>query len=837
MAAGSTSAAQTVTITNPGAAATVSSISATGPYTETNTCGASIAAGGSCTVSVTFAPTTGGAAPGSLSVATSAPGSPLTVALSGTGVTSTTNLALAPGATMTANGSDSGFPATNANDGNTGTYWEGVDGSGYPQTLTANLGQSYSVGSVTLDLPPSTAWATRTQTFSVLGSANDSTWTTLVPSATYTFNPSTGNTVTFSLPSGTNDQYLELDFSANSGWSAAQISEFEVFPGSGGGGSTGSATLSASPTSVSFASQAVGSTSAPQTVTISNTGTVAASVSSITAGSPFGETNTCGSSITAGGSCTASVTFTPTAAGAASASLTVASNATDASLAVALSGTGTNPGSATLSASPTSVSFASQAIGSTSAPQTVTIKNTGTVAASVSSITAGSPFGETNTCGSSIAAGGSCTASVTFTPTAAGAASASLTVASNATDASLAVALSGTGTNPGSATLSASPTSVSFASQAIGSTSAAQTVTISNTGTAAASMSSVGVTGPFTEANNCGTSLAAGATCTVNVTFAPTAAGSATGTLSVNSSAPGSPLTVALSGTGTSSGGTSANLALNAPITASSTAAGYPAGNANDGNTSTYWEGTDGVWPTTLTTNLGAADPITSVVVDLPPATAWSTRTQTLSVLGSANGTTFTTIVPSATYTWNPSTGNTVTIALPAGTTDQYVQLSFTANSVQNGAQASEFQVWGTSTALPDLALNAPVTASSATSGYPATNAVDGNTSTYWEGTNGVWPTTLTVNLGSAKALSQVVLDLPPATAWSTRTQTLSVLGSANGTTFTTIVPSATYTWNPSTGNTVTIALPAGTTDQYVQLSFTANSVQNGAQASEILIH
>ena len=83
------------------------------------------------------------------------------------------------------------------------------------------------------------------------------------------------------------------------------------------------------------------------------------------------------------------------------------------------------------------------------------------------------------------------------------------------------------------------------------------------------------------------------------------------------------------------------------------------------------------------------------MVVDLPPATAWSTRTQTLSVLGSADGTTYTTIVPSATYTWNPSTGNTVTIPLPAGTTDQYVELSFTANSVQNGAQVSEFQVWG----------------------------------------------------------------------------------------------------------------------------------------------
>jgi len=111
-----------------------------------------------------------------------------------------------------------------------------------------------------------------------------------------------------------------------------------------------------------------------------------------------------------------------------------------------------------------------------------------------------------------------------------------------------------------------------------------------------------------------------------------------------------------------------------------------------------------------------------------------------------------------------------------------------------------------------------------------------GNTSTYWEATNGAWPSTITVNLGASHSLSSVVIDLPPSASWSTRTQTLSVLGSTNGSSYSTLVASATYTFNPSTGNTVTIQLPAGTTDQYVQLSFTANSVQNGAQASEVQI-
>jgi hypothetical protein len=836
---GSTSGTQTVTVANPAQSAlTISSIVTSGPFSQTNTCGSSIAAGGSCTVSVKFSPTAGGSQTGELAIANSATSTPIGAGLSGIGLTSTTNLAAT--ASVTASSTDSGFPASNANDGNTSSYWESLDGAAYPQTLTANLGQSFSLGSVTLDLPPSTAWATRTQTLSILGSTNGTTFTTLVPSATYTFNPATGNTVSVNLPSGTNDQYLELSFTANSGWTAAQLSELEIFPGTGGSPPPPSATLTASPTSLSLGSETVGSTSAAQTVTISNTGTGAATVSSISAAAPFAETNTCGSSIAAGASCTASVTFTPTASGAASGTLTVASNATNASLTVALSGTGTAAASATLTASPTSLSLGSETVGSTSAAQTVTISNTGTAAATVSSISAAAPFAETNTCGSSIAAGASCTASVTFKPTASGAASGSLTVASNATNASLTVALSGTGTAAASATLTASPTSLSLGSETVGSTTAASSVTISNTGTAAASVSSITAAAPFAETNTCGSSIAAGASCTVSVTFTPTTTGAASGTLTVASNATNASLTVALSGTGTSSGGgTPTNLALNAPITASSSTQTYVASNANDGNTSTYWEGTNGAWPTTIAVNVGAADALSSVVLDLPPATAWSTRTQTLSVLGSTNDSTWTTLVASATYTFNPATGNTVTIALPSGTTDQYVELSFTANSVQNGAQLSEFQVWGTSssTTLPNLALNAPITASSYTQTYVASNADDGNTSTYWEGTNGAWPTTLAVNLGSSQSLGSLVLDLPPATAWSTRTQTLSVLGSTNDSTWTTLVASATYTFNPATGNTVTIALPSGTTDQYVELSFTANSVQNGAQLSELDVY
>jgi hypothetical protein len=226
---GSTSAAQTVTLSNPNATAEqLSQLSASGPFGQTSTCGASIPANGSCTVSVTFAPIATGPATGSLTVASSAPGSPLTVALSGTGTAaSATNLAL--GKPATASSSYQNYVASNVTDGNTSSYWESTDGAAYPQAITMNLGSVQSIRSLVLDLPPSSSWATRTQTLSVLGSTSGSSFSQIAGSAGYTFNPSTGNTVTISLPSGTSAQYIQLSFTGNTGWAAAQLSEFQAY--------------------------------------------------------------------------------------------------------------------------------------------------------------------------------------------------------------------------------------------------------------------------------------------------------------------------------------------------------------------------------------------------------------------------------------------------------------------------------------------------------------------------------------------------------------------------------------------------------------------------------
>ena len=168
-----------------------------------------------------------------------------------------------------------------------------------------------------------------------------------------------------------------------------------------------------------------------------------------------------------------------------------------------------------------------------------------------------------------------------------------------------------------------------------------------------------------------------------------------TPSISPSASASSSPTTSPSASPTGSASPTATNLALKAPITASSHTQNYVATNAVDGNTGTYWESTNGSWPATLTVDLGATHSLGSVVVALPPSSAWQTRTQTFSVLGSTNDSTWTTLAASAARTFNPSTGNTVTVNLPSGASERYVELNFTANSVQNGAQVSEFEVMG----------------------------------------------------------------------------------------------------------------------------------------------
>lgn len=132
------------------------------------------------------------------------------------------NLAL--GKPITASGFVHTFVATNANDDNVQTYWEG---NGNPATLTTELGSNADLSSIVIRLNPDSAWGNRTQTFSILGREQSATgFTTITGSASYNFSPSSGNTVTIPVSARVAD--VRLNFTNNTGAPAGQVAEFQV---------------------------------------------------------------------------------------------------------------------------------------------------------------------------------------------------------------------------------------------------------------------------------------------------------------------------------------------------------------------------------------------------------------------------------------------------------------------------------------------------------------------------------------------------------------------------------------------------------------------------------
>lgn len=285
------------------------------------------------------------------------------------------------------------------------------------------------------------------------------------------------------------------------------------------------------------------------------------------------------------------------------------------------------------------------------------------------------------------------------------------------------------------------------------------------------------------------------------------------------------------------------DLAQGKNVTASGYNQTYSPTNVIDNNQATYWESTNSAFPQWIQVDLGSNANIDQIVLKIPAA--WEKRTQTITVQGSTNGSTFTDIKGSADYVFDPSVGeNSVTVDFPAVET-RYVRLSVTGNSEWPAAQLSTFEIYGPSSEGPtvpgpdpvdpplptegsNIAIGKSITASSSTLNFVAANANDNNINTYWEG--GSNPSALTLDLGSNHKISSIVLKLNPDSVWSTRTQTIQVLGhNQDTTTFSNLVSSQSYTFNPASGNTVTI--PVSATVKRLQLNITANS---GAPAGQI---
>ncbi|UQT61353.1 discoidin domain-containing protein [Streptomyces durmitorensis] len=134
-----------------------------------------------------------------------------------------------------------------------------------------------------------------------------------------------------------------------------------------------------------------------------------------------------------------------------------------------------------------------------------------------------------------------------------------------------------------------------------------------------------------------------------------------------------------------------------------------------------------------------------------------------------------------------------------------------------------------------NLAKGRPATATGSADVYTPAKAVDGDAGTYWESTNNAFPQSITVDLGKAEAVRRVVLKLPPPAAWEARTQTLSVQGSTDGTTYSTLADAKGYRFDPASGNKVTVTLPASAPSvRHLRLRVTANTGWPAAQFSEV---
>ncbi len=504
---GTTSAAETIYLYNHQLTPiTITPLSVSAPYSISGgTCGTTLAASSSCTIILTLTPTVLGTVPAtSLTVATNAPNSPLTLALSGTGVTPTalSDTALNFG----------GVPVGTTSAAKTIYLY---DYQLTPITITPlSVSAPYSISGGTCG----TALAARSSCTILL---------TLTPTAPGAV-PATTLTVTTNAPNSP----LTLTLSG-----------------------TGVNVTALSDTALNFGGVPVGTTSAAKTLYLYNYQLTPITISPLSVSAPYAISGgTCGTTLAASSNCTILLTLTPTAPGAVPpTTLTVTTNASNSPLTVALSGTG-----ATATAlSTTAWNFGGVLVGIPSAAKTFTLFNYELTPITISPLSVSAPYSITGgTCGTTLAASSSCTILVTLTPTAPGAVPATtLAVTTNAPNSPLTLTLSGTGI--AQATLL--PSTVNFGNVVVGQTSALQTVILTNNLPSSISISSLAVTAgtPYAidPSSTClNPTLGAGLTCTVALTLTPASVGTQpAGTLTVSFGAPNSPLTVALSGTGVAS--------------------------------------------------------------------------------------------------------------------------------------------------------------------------------------------------------------------------------------------------------------------------------------------
>jgi hypothetical protein len=366
-------------------------------------------------------------------------------------------------------------------------------------------------------------------------------------------------TITFT-PSAVGAAAGTIDFASNASLSPTSI----VLSGIGSATAIpGVAITPTPPTPLTFAAQTVATTSTPQNILLTNTGSANLVISSIaiTGGAAnfrraprtSGPAD-CVGVLAPNTQCAIAITFTPQTVGASIGNVQIVTNATPTIYDVSLNGIGAAALVGILSLSE-AINFGDQIIGTSSDARTVFISNVGNGFVFVNSVGVAGPnagdFQSSGICGGLIP-GASCAVNVSFNPATIGPKSARLAIGSNALNAGTvnAIGLSGNGAPLPRPVAVLNATAVGFGNTIFGGAAAPQTVTLSNNGTLPLLIQSAITSAEYTQTNNCPTSLNPQASCTILLTFMPFGLGPRLGELVLNSNAADSPSRVFLGGNG-----------------------------------------------------------------------------------------------------------------------------------------------------------------------------------------------------------------------------------------------------------------------------------------------
>jgi hypothetical protein len=502
---GSPSAPLSVALINQGTqSSTINQIQVSGPISQSNNCAAVLPSGAQCSIQLTYLPLSAADTTGYLAILHDASSNSLSISASGNPVTSALVVS--------------------------------------PQTI--NFGEQY----INSTAPPRTVVVTNVggQPLTIAGVSTSGPFgETNTCSAPLAPQANCRVAVSFS-PTGNGIFSGSVSVSANGAGSPQSVQ----LNGSG----VVESDLGISPLAISFYPTFLNTTTQPMTLTLQNLSNTPLTINSVAVSpSQFAVAqNTCSAALAPAATCTLSLTYTPTAVATLSGTLSISHSGNGSPQLIGLTGSGETQ----LYFQPTSLSFGDQTVGTTSAPLGMSMGNNSTnTSVTISSVSTTGDFqADTSICGSlppfELKPLYGCGFPVKFAPTAPGPRAGTLVVVASDSSDPHVVPLSGTGVV---ASLELSPASLQFGSQQVNATTPSQTITVTNVTGSPVTIQSITSSGPFSQTNNCGATLAADANCGVQIVLTPVSLGAVSGMLTIQDSAPGSPQTAALSGTGSGS--------------------------------------------------------------------------------------------------------------------------------------------------------------------------------------------------------------------------------------------------------------------------------------------